>query len=235
MLQNQTILITGTSRGVGYQLAEHYTRIGYRVFGCSRGVGKLANKLYTHIETNIDSENSIKNLFMEISKAGASVDVLINSAGKSYSQLAIFTASHEAENLIRTNLLGSFMLLRDTVMHMKRKKYGRIINISSINVPMGSVGGSVYNATKAALENLSFTMTQELAGDDITINTIGLSVVANTGMAKEIKKKALEQKLMRLSKPEMITADEVVHTIDFFMSPEARNITNQIVYFGGVR
>ena len=136
---------------------------------------------------------------------------------------------------LETNLVGAFTVLRETIKHMMRAKRGRIVNISSINVPLGSVGGALYNASKAGLENLGHTLAREIGAADITVNTIGLSLVAGSGMAADLSDKALADKQAGLIRPDPITTEEIAHAIDFFASDAARNITNQIVYFGGVR
>ena len=235
MQPTHTLLITGASHGLGRALAETYAKAGHRVFGCGRSNSDLIHENYRHIIADINDDDTVRGLFKEIVAAGGLVDVLINNAGLTLSRPAMLTTTPEAEKIMRTNVLGAFAVMRETIKHMKRTRHGRIINISSINVPLGSTGGAVYNASKAALENLGHTLSREVARDDITLNTIGLSVVANTGMTDELNDKSLKEKQAGLVKPKLIDVTEITHTIDFIISEEARNITNQIIYFGGVR
>lgn len=235
MKQRHTLLITGASRGLGRALAEIYAHAGHRVFGCARGDSDFVHENYRHFIADITDEAAVRGQFKEIVAADGRVDVLVNNAGLALSRPAMLTTTPEAEELLRTNVLGAFSVMRETIKHMKRTRRGRIVNMSSINVPLGSYGGAIYNASKAALENLAHTLSREVAGDDITINTLGLSLVTDTGMTDELDEKALKEKQAGLIKPGRIEVSEITHAIDFLISEQARHITNQIIYFGGVR
>jgi NAD(P)-dependent dehydrogenase (short-subunit alcohol dehydrogenase family) len=95
------------------------------------------------------------------------------------------------------------------------------------------VGSSLYSASKAALQSLALTLSRESAKVDITINTIGLSVVDKTGMLASLSQKALTEKQSLLIKPNLLSIDEIIHAIDFFSSPYSKNICAQTLYFGG--
>lgn len=235
MSDPRTILITGASRSIGRALAGHYAGAGHRVFGCARGDSDLAHENYTHIAADITDEAAVRDVFKAVTDAGAAVDLLINNAGITQAKPALLTTSAEAADILETNLVGAFTVLRETIKHMMRAKHGRIVNFSSINVPLGSVGGALYNASKAGLENLGHTLAREIGKADITINTIGLSLVEGSGMAGGLSDKGLADKQAALIRPDLITTGEIAHAVDFFASREAGNITNQVVYFGGVR
>jgi len=231
----KNLFITGTSRGIGRSLVEHYCARGHRVFGCSRADSDFQHDHYHHIVADITDEKAVRQLFTEAKTHKASVDVLINNAGLTHDALALMTNTNNARRIVDTNLIGTFILIRETIRYMKRQKSGRIINFSSINVALNSVGSAVYNASKAAVENLTGTIANELADDDITINTIGLSLVEASGMYKNLTESALAEKQRALIKKNMLSISEIAHTIDFLVSDQAKNITNQTIYFGGVK
>ncbi|MEP4377855.1 MAG: SDR family oxidoreductase [Alphaproteobacteria bacterium] len=235
MSDPRTILITGASRSIGRALAAHYAEAGHRVFGCARGDSDFAHANYTHFTADITDETAVREIFKAIVDAGATVDLLINNAGITQAKPALLTGSVEAAGILETNLVGAFTVLREAIKHMMRAKHGRIVNFSSINVPLGSVGGALYNASKAGLENLGHTLAREIGKADITINTVGLSLVAGSGMAEGLSEKGMADKQAELIRPGLIGIDEIAHVVDFFASDAAGNITNQIVYFGGVR
>lgn len=235
MSDPRTILITGASRSIGRALAARYANAGHRVFGCARGASDFVHDNYTHIEADITDEAAVRDVFKAVVDAGATIDLLINNAGITQAKPALLTGSAEAAGILETNLTGAFTVLREAIKHMMRAKQGRIVNFSSINVPLGSVGGALYNASKAGLENLGHTLAREIGKADITINTLGLSLVEGSGMAEGLADKALAEKQAELIKPDLIDIDEIAHAVDFFASDAARNITNQVVYFGGVR
>jgi 3-oxoacyl-[acyl-carrier protein] reductase len=235
MSSRRTILITGTSRGLGRALAEHYVIRGHLVIGCSRSASDLTHERFRHHLVDIADESAVKKMFRALADAGTPAEVLINNAGLSLSRLAILTTGLEAERLLQTNLKGTFIMMREAASQMKRNRFGRIVNFSSINVPLGSVGSAVYSASKAAVEHLALTFSREFSRDNITVNTLGLSLVAGDGMAAELSEDAAKAKQSQLIKPKPISIDEIAAAIDFFASDNAWQITNQVVYFGGVR
>jgi 3-oxoacyl-[acyl-carrier protein] reductase len=230
-----SIAVTGSSGGVGRLLAEHYANLGRRVYGCSRSESSFQHENYCHTVADISDEDDVGRFFREISRDGRGLGILINNAGLKIDNLAILTPKGQAEDLLRTNLTGAFLVTREAAKRMKRQRFGRIINMSSVAVPLASAGTAFYGASKAALEQFSRTLARELAGDDITVNTIGLSVFLDTGMTESISDGAQAELRKNLLKPGPLEIAEIIHAVDFFASENARNITGQTVYFGGVK
>ena len=230
---NGSLLVTGSSRGLGRLLAEAYLCMGKTVFGCSRNASTIEHQNYRHFVLDIADEVSIVAMFKEISLLKIRLDIVINNAGVTQSSLGILTGAKTAGEIINTNILGTFLVTREALRLMQRQRYGRIVNFSSINVPLGSIGSSLYNASKAAIESMARTLSRENTKVDITINTIGLSVVDRTGMIDSLSPKALAEKQSLLIKPDLIKAEEIIHAINFFTSPLAKNISTQTIYFGG--
>lgn len=228
-----SFLVTGSSRGLGRLLAEEYLSKGVKIFGCSRNPSTINNPNYKHFMIDITDEASVVSMFKEISLLKTRLDLVINNAGLTQASLGVLTSAKTAHEIINTNVLGAFLVTREALKLMQRQRYGRIINFSSINVPQGSVGSSLYTASKAALESMALTLSRENAKADITINTIGLSVVDKTGMLDSLSPRALTEKQNLLLKPDLLKVDEIIHAIDFFSSPIAKNICAQTIYFGG--
>ncbi|MBE9552603.1 MAG: SDR family oxidoreductase [Proteobacteria bacterium] len=235
MSNPKTLLITGASRGLGRGLAELYAERGHKVFGCARGGSDFSHANYRHFICDVADDEAVRGMFRDIGKESDGIDVLVNNAGASLVRPALLTTGEDAEAVIQTNVLGAFSCMREAAKQMKRARQGRIINFTSISVPLESAGRALYSASKAALENLTATLARELAPDDITVNTIGPSIVGGSGMVEEMSEAALAEAREQLLKSATIEADEVAHAIDFLASDAARNITNQVIYFGGVR
>lgn len=231
----RTIIITWTSRGIGRSLAVHYVAGGHKVYGCSRSPATLAHENYTHFICDLTDEPSVLKLFSQIAKRDRGLDILVNNAGVTLSRMTLLTDAKSAERVIRDNFLSTFLATREALKIMTRANRGRIVNISSINVPLGSPGSAIYSASKAAIEHLSHTLAAELLGKDITINTLGLSLVAGEGMTAGLSDAGTQEKMVRLAKPAPLAIEEIAHAIDFFVSDMALNITDQVVYFGGPR
>ena len=230
---SNSLLVTGASRGLGKLLAESYLSMGMAVYGCSRNPSAIDHQNYRHFMVDITDESSVVFMFKEISASKIRLDLVINNAGLTQASLGILTSAKTACEIINTNILGAFLVTREALKLMQRQRYGRIVNFSSINVPQGSVGSSLYSASKTALESMALTLSRENAKVDITINTIGLSLVDKTGMLDSLGPKALTEKQSLLIKPDLLNIDEIIHAVDFFASPYSKNICAQTLYFGG--
>jgi len=234
MLENRNILITGTSRGLGHALACHYLSFNHNVVGVSRQESEIDDPHYRHISADIRIESEVRTLFSDLRKHMNSLDILINNAGISVTAPALLTTGTQFNDIIRTNLIGCFLVSREAIKFMKRQGCGRVINFSSINVPLRSSGSIAYNASKSAVENMAGTFSSELTETEITINTVGLSLVENTGMFEQLSDFTIKEKQTNLTKPDVITVQEITHIIDFLCHPNALNISNQSIFFGGV-
>ena len=233
-MKKSSVLITGSSRGLGRALAERFLNEGKLVYGCSRMASTIDHKFYKHYAIDIGDEQSVVVMLKDIACLKVPLNLLVNNAGVTNKSLGILTRTESAEDILRTNLLGTFLVSREVLKLMLRQRYGRIINFSSINVPLGSVGSALYNASKSGVESMAKVLIRECGGADITINTIGLSVVANSGMADSLKPHVVVAKQDALLKPKLLEVEEIMHSINFFASPLAQNISCQTIYFGGI-
>jgi len=204
------------------------------VFGCSRQASTIDHQDYRHFTVDVSDEPGVISMLKQIASLKVPVNLLINNAGLTQASLGILTRGVSAQDILNTNLLGNFLVSRETLKLMQRQRYGRIVNFSSINVPLGSVGSALYNASKAGVEAMARALTRECGNLDITINTLGLSLVANSGMLDSLSPKALVAKQEALLKPKVLEVEEIMLAINFFASPLARNVSCQTVYFGGL-
>lgn len=228
-----SILIAGSRQGVGRALAEHYARSGSSIIGLSRGESDFVHERYRHFCCDVTKEDSLKGAFEQIAQSGP-LGVLIYSAAVYTPSHALLLAGGKADEMLRTNLLGAFLVSRYALRLMKRGGFGRLIYLSSIAVPLGSAGSAVYGASKAGLEQLAFSLSRDFPSDNITFNSIGISTFASP-MLDKLSEKALNEAKVLLAKPAAVQTEELVAAIDFFASDAARQVTGQTIYFGGVR
>lgn len=226
--------MVGSRQGLGRALAEYYVERGHPVFGLSRRTSDLVHDNYRHICADVTQEDSVQDAFAEIAAAASSLEVLIFSAGLKTSNYALLTTHSQAADMLNTNLLGAFIVTRHAVRQMKRNRFGRLIYLSSIAVPLGSAGSVMYGASKAGLEQMAFALGREFARDNITFNALGISIY-HSAMTENLGEKILAETRASLVKPDTLQIDEVAGAIDFFASEAARQITGQTLYFGGVR
>ena len=234
MIDKPVMIVTGTRKSIGKYLAKYYTENGFQVIGCSRGRIDFEYNNYQHYNFDISNESSVKKMFAEIRKKYGRLDVLINNAGITSMNYVLLTPLEELQNIIKTNVVGTFLCCREAVKVMKKNDFGRIINVSSVHIPFAMAGTSCYGASKAWVEQFSKVLSREVFQFGITVNLLSLSIVRDTGMAgkltEEMKRKILER---TISKTELDIKD-IYHGIDFYISPNSSLITNQNLYIGGV-
>ena len=225
-------LITGASRGVGAGIVELLLERGDSVIGCARSTVDRDHPNYTHIQADVSNEDDVKRLFKNIRSEKADIDTVVNCAGVAQQQLAIATPAAQVSDILKANVLGTFLVSKYAIKTMMRSGFGRIISLSSINVKLNSKGSTAYNASKAAIESLMDGLSSEVKGMDITFNALGLSIVADSGMENDLSEDAYKDKMANLRKPGAMTCDEILHAIDFLRSPSASKISGQTIYFG---
>ena len=234
MIDQPVMIITGTRKGIGKNLAEYYTQNGFIVIGCSRGNIDFELNNYEHYCLDVSDESLVKKMFKEIRKKYGRLDVLINNAGIATKNHVLLTSLKEVNDSVSTNFVGSFLFCRESVKLMNINKYGRIINISSIHVPLGIEGTSIYGASKAATEQFSKVLAKEVFQYGITVNTISLSVVKDTGMESSLTNQTKQNILDQTISKSILSISDVIYAINFFISEKSRMVTNQILSIGGV-
>ena len=194
--QNKRVLITGSSRGIGKSITTTFENLGAEVI-------KLNSLNY-----DFKKENEILNLKNYIKKL-KKIDVLINNAGINYSELNINISINKYNELMNVNLKAPFIITSEVSKLMKKNKFGRIINISSIASVRVRDGRSVYSASKFGLEGFTKTVSVELAKYNILVNSVAPGFI-NTDMTnsmlskKEIKRLTDQVPQRKLGKPKDI-------------------------------
>ena len=234
MIDKPVMIITGTRKGIGKYLAQYYVEKGFRVVGCSRNDVDFELENYQHFYLDVSDESSVKKMFTEIRKKYGRLDVMINNAGVASRNHVLLTSLKEVHHSLNTNFVGTFLFCRESVKLMKINKYGRIINISSIHIPLALVGTSIYGASKASIEQFSKVLAREVFQFGITVNILSLSVVKDTGMENaltdEIKHEILSQTISKAQ----LSIHDVIHAINFYIAEKSKMVTNQILFLGGV-
>ncbi len=232
-MNQRTIFITGTSRGIGKFLAEYYLKKDYTVVGVSRSETSIKHERYHHFTADISDEKSLMNIVLELEKNKIDPDILINNAGLSTMSPFILTATETFENVFKVNVLGTFLVTREIAKFMIKKRWGRIINISSIASPLKLEGESAYASSKSAVETLTKILAKELAPLGITCNCVGPALVP-TDMLQSFPEKVINEVKQKLAIKKVGTPDEVAYVIDFFIGEKGDCISGQTIYLGGI-
>lgn len=162
--ENTVVLVTGASTGIGMACANHLAEKGYKVYGTSRDISKLNDPsfLFKPIELNIDESDSVKQAVKEILRNEDKIDVIVNNAGYALMGAVEDTSIEEAKKTFETNFFGILRLCNEVLPGMRKRKSGKIINISSIGGKMGLPFRGIYCASKFALEGMSESLRMEL-------------------------------------------------------------------------
>ena len=233
MAENKVVLITGTRKGIGRALVEHYADSGYHVVGCSRSPfeGELPN--YRHCCVDVRDEPAVKRLFSEIRSQEGRLDVLINNAGVASMNHSLLTPIAAVKQIIDTNFTGTFLFCREAARLMQLHRYGRIVNFASVAVPLKLEGEAIYAASKAAVISLTQILAREFADFGVTVNAIGPAPI-KTDLIRGVSAKKLDALIGRQAIKRYGEPQDVIHVVDFFVQPASDFVTGQVIFLGGV-
>ena len=230
------ILITGASRGLGRYLARHYLDQGDLVIGCARSEASKSftpYEAYRHFRVDVTDIQAVHALFRDVRQEVGRLDVLINNAGIANMNPIALTPVEVARHIMDTNFLGTFLLTQTAIRLLRKSSAPRIVNISSVAVPLRLAGEAAYAASKSAIEILTRVAARELGTLGITCNAIGPTPI-DTDLLRGVG----EEKIRRLMEQQAVTRmaqpSDVAHVIDFFLHPMSHMITGQVIYLGGL-
>jgi 3-oxoacyl-[acyl-carrier protein] reductase len=229
---SRRVVITGATRGLGAALAQHCLAAGDEVVGCGRSEPTISHRRYTHCVLDVTETAHVEQFFEEIRDRFGTLDVLINNAGTACMNAIALTPVETARRVIDTNVVGPFALTRSAVRLMRRSPHGRIINLSSVAVPLRLEGEAIYAASKSALETFTRICARELAPFGITCNAVGPSPI-KTSLIAGVPKEKLDSLIRAQAIRRWAEPCDVINVVDFFLRPESNMITGQVVYLGG--
>ena len=232
-MDKKIIVITGSRKGIGKYLSEYYLQKSAVVIGCSRKDSSIRQNNYIHYKVDVSDEIGVVNMIKEVVKRFKRVDILINNAGIAAMNHIMLTPMDTATDIIKTNLLGTFIFIREVSKVMARQKWGRIVNISTIAVPLSLEGESIYVASKAAVENITKIASRELAPFNITVNTIGIAPLM-TDLIKTVPKEKINKIISMMGIKRLAKYSDVSNVIDFYIKDESDYVSGQNIYLGGI-
>ena len=226
------MLITGASRGIGAHLVRHYLEQNDQVIGCARGVAALAGERYMHAQVDVTDEPAVRALFRDIRQRYGGLDVLINNAGIAAMNPVALTPLESARQVMTTNFLGTFLFTHAALRLMRTSRVGRIVNFTTVAVPLRLEGEAIYAASKSAIETFTRVVAREAASFGITCNAVGPSPV-RTRLTGTVPADTMDRLIARQALQRWAALEDVTNVIDFFLRPESAMVTGQIVYLGG--
>jgi len=226
-------LITGTRKGIGKFLVEHYVDHGHLVVGCSRGEIDWTLDGYQHFTCDVSDESAVKKMFSQVRKQYGKLDNLINNAGIASMNHTMLTPLSTVHKILDTNVVGTFLFCREAARLMQKQRYGRIVNFSTVATPLKLEGEAMYAASKAAIVSLGEVMAREFAEFGITVNAVGPTPV-KTDLIRAVPQEKMDRLIARQAIQRYGTFEDVANVIDFFLRKESDFITGQNIFLGGI-
>jgi|TARA_B100000287_G_scaffold434748_1_gene500215 3-oxoacyl-[acyl-carrier protein] reductase len=233
-MTKKNIFISGASRGIGKSMAQHFAKSNFNVVGTSRNNFKFDNDLENLLPIKLDvtSRNDVKDCFDELKSKNLLPDILINNAGITADQLFLRMSDDDWDNVINTNLTGTFNLTKIFLKNMIKNKFGRIINISSISGLMGNPGQVNYSSSKAALNGFTKSLAKEVGSRNITVNCVAPGFI-DTDMTSYIGDNERNEILKQIPLNKFGLPEDISKLVMFLMSDEASYITGQTISIDG--
>jgi 3-oxoacyl-[acyl-carrier protein] reductase len=240
-LDGKTALVTGASQGIGAAVARRLAAQGARLVLAARSTDKLealaaeisdAGGTAHALELDLGRSETIPDQLGEIPEELRDIDILVNNAGMTADNLLARMKLAEWEDVLRVNLTGTFAVTRHLVRGMMKRRWGRILSISSVVGLMGNPGQANYAASKAGLIGFSKSLARELGGRGITVNVVapGYIVTAMTDKLPEASRKQLTETiaLKRLG-----SVDDVAWGVLYLASEEGGYVTGEVLNVSG--
>jgi len=234
-------LITGASRGIGAAIAKRLAAEGASVLAAARSAEALAAVVEeiaaaggkaSAVLLDLADPASIAEAVKAALAAHGQIDVLVNNAGVTEDSLILRMTREAWDRVIATNLTGVFLLTQAVVKSMVRKRYGRIVNVTSVVGLMGNPGQANYAASKAGLVGLTKTVARELASRNITCNAVAPGFVA-TAMTDRMTDEARAKISSEIPLERLGTADDVASAVAYLASDEAAYVTGHVLNVSG--
>ena len=224
-----TALITGSSQGLGRALAERLLADGWTVHGFARGPQTLTHERFTAHAVDVTDEAAVRSAVGSVAEAGR-IDLLVNNAGAASMNALLLTPGSVADQLMRVNYLGTFHCLQAVGKVMVRQRAGRIINLTTVAVPLSLEGEAAYVASKAAVEALTRVAAKELAPSGVVVTAAGFGPI-DTKLTRAVPKAALAKINAAIGRPEGTT---MVQAVDFLLAHSRSAPAGMVEYLGQV-
>ena len=236
-LKNKKILITGATGGIGNFLVEKFDNLGANIIASGTNEEKLNNlkNKFPNILTEkfkLDEHDKIEGFIEKVDLKLKGLDILINNAGITLDNLSIRLTEDDWKKVLDINLNSTFLMCKYALKKMLKKKYGKIINITSIVGHTGNLGQANYAASKAGIVAFSKSMAIEYARKNITINCVSPGFI-KTDMTDKISEDFKKTLISKIPSGNLGTGEDVSNCVAFLASDMANYINGETIHVNG--
>ncbi len=235
--KDKVVLVTGSSKGIGRDIADNFVRKGYKVaytYNCTHITNITNSSNIFKVEMNIGNRISVQKALINIkSYFGQDIDILINNAGIAQEKPFLTITDEDWQNMLNINLQGAFRLVQEVLPSMLEKQWGRIINITSIGGQWGGFNQVHYAASKAGLISFTQSVAKIYSKYGITSNAISPGLIVTDMSENELNTDAGKEKVKNIPLGRLGTKKEISNIALFLASDEASYITGQTVNANG--
>jgi 3-oxoacyl-[acyl-carrier protein] reductase len=240
-VQGRVALVTGSAQGIGKAIALHLAKGGATVAVVDIMEDKLAGVVdeikaaggqAAAWKMNVTDEDNIKQVFKDVVEKLGRLEILVNNAGITRDQLMMRMKRADWDLVISINLTGVFLCTQAAVPIMLKQRWGRIVNISSINGQMGQAGQANYSASKAGVIGLTMATAREVAPRGITANAIAPGYI-ETAMTQVLAPELKEAMLKMVPLGRVGTPNDIANAVEFLASEETSYITGHVIKVNG--
>ncbi|MCF6464633.1 3-oxoacyl-[acyl-carrier-protein] reductase [Clostridium sp. Cult2] len=241
-LVGKNALVTGASRGIGKEIALELSKHGVNVAISYINNKEKAQEVVDGIKKNgingmaikadISKEEDVANMVEIINAEWGPIDILVNNAGITKDNLLIRMKTEEWDDVIGTNLKGTYLCTKYVVRGMMKKRYGKIINIASVVGITGNFGQGNYSASKAGVIGFTKSMAKELASRGINVNAVAPGFI-ETDMTEILKKDIKDSLVKSIPMGRIGTPKDIANIVVFLASEKSDYITGQIINVDG--
>jgi len=240
-LDGRTALVTGASQGIGEAVARRLAAQGAKVVVAARNAEKLAEVAAAiaaaggaahPLTLDVSQPETVGGLVKGLPADFAEIDILVNNAGVTADGLLLRMSLEDWERVLRTNLTGAFALTKELVRGMMRRRWGRVISVSSVVGLMGNAGQANYAASKAGLIGFSKSLARELGSRNITVNVVAPGYI-ETAMTAALPEAAREPLVSAIALGRLGTVDDVAAAVLYLASEEAGYVTGETLNLSG--
>ena len=233
----KNVLVTGSTGGIGEAICNKLKK-NYNLIVVSRNKEKLINfmkdnkSIIKRLTCDLNDSNQIKKMIEEIVSINLNIDILVNNAGVTDDSLFIRMNYEKWQNVIKTNLDSNFLLSSSISKLMIKKKWGRIINITSIVGYTGNLGQANYVASKSGVTGMTKSIAIELAKWNITVNCVSPGFI-KTNMTEKLNEEQKNAIINKIPLGMIGSPNDVANCVEFLASDESRYITGETIHVNG--